>query len=89
MALAKNETTFEFDVTLDELLDAEGIEGLNDILDDRLASQGISHIPTDIGYTVVKHHPGGEENPSGLITIIATYIADDMGEEDEDDEEGS
>lgn len=75
------DTTFEFDVTFEELLYAEGAAGLNEILDERMADQGIQHTATDIGYQVIKHTPG-EEGTSGLITIIATYIPDYEAEDD-------
>lgn len=81
------EKTFEFDVTLEDLLYANGVEGLNDILDSRMADRGIQHSATDIGYKVVRLYPVTEEGVEGLITIIATYVPDYMGYEDEDESE--
>lgn len=76
--------TFEFDVTLDELIEANGVEGFNDILDERLSQNpefdGI--IPTDISYDPLTVWPGD----TALITIRATFIPDSIsGETDDED----
>lgn len=64
--------TFEFDVTVEDLLDADSLAGLNAILDERMASQGIQHTATDISYEVKRMHE--EDGADPLIIIVATYI---------------
>lgn len=78
-------TKFIFDVTLDDLLDADGVEGLNNILEERMTQdpefEGV--LPTDISYEPQFVTPGDV----GLITIIATFTPDSIyGETDDDDE---
>jgi hypothetical protein len=78
--------SFEFEVTVDDLIEVNGVEGLNEILDERMGEAGIKHTATDIGYEVTKM-----TNKTGLITITATYLPDFEafgGEDDEDDEDG-
>lgn len=74
--------TFEFDVTVEDLLDADGVAGLNEILDERMASQGIQHTATDIGYEVKRMHK--EDGADPLIIIVATYIPDFEGVDEDD-----
>lgn len=74
--------TFEFDVTLDDLLYVNGAGGLNEVLDFRMGNdpefEGI--IATDISYEAVLLSPGD----TALITIRATFTPDPMFGEDED-----
>lgn len=79
-------TKFIFDVTLDDLLEADGVEGLNNILEERMLQnpefEGV--LPTDISYEPQFVTPGD----IGLITIIATFTPDSIyGETDEEDDE--
>lgn len=81
-------TEFEFDVTLDDLLYANGLEGLNDILDERMAAKpedfyGV--MPTDISYEL-KSVTTGDEG-LGLITIVATFTPESLYGDYEADEE--
>ena len=64
--------TEQFYVSLDELLDMDGIEGLNDHLDEVIAEQGLKHFSTDIAYVV------SGVNTYGEILIEATYIPSDI-----------
>lgn len=74
--------TFEFDVTMADLLDADGLNGLNEILDERMADRGIQHTATDISYDLTGLHR--EDGAEGLLTIVATYVPDfDLMDEDE------
>lgn len=75
--------TFEFDVTLEELAESGGMDGLNDILDSRLSDRGFSHIPSDIDYRAIGLIPG-DDTHEGIITILATYTPDYMGMDEED-----
>lgn len=78
-------TKFIFDVTLDDLLDADGVEGLNNILEERMAQnpEFAGVLPTDISYEPQFVTPGD----IGLITIIATFTPDSIyGDNDDDDE---
>ena len=82
-------TTITFDVTLDELLYAEGAAGLNDILDERMTNDPQARfegqMATDISYEAVSVSPGD----ISLITISATFTPDYLyGEPDEDSEDG-
>lgn len=64
-------SAFEFDVTLDELLESKGPKGLNNLLDRRM-SQDPEYdysIATQISYEPVLVTPG---NPP-LMTIRATF----------------
>jgi hypothetical protein len=78
--------TFEFDVSLDDLLYAEGAAGLNDILDERMSNDPLGRfegkIATDISYQPVLVTPGD----NGLITIIATFTPEALDGADEDEE---
>lgn len=76
--------TLEFDVTLDDLMEANGAEGLNDILDQRMSQnpefEGV--MPTDIAYEPLFVSPGD----TALITIRATFTPESyFGEADEED----
>ena len=68
--------TFDFNVSLDDLLYTPGLEGLNEILDNRLEQdpsfEGV--IATDISYETVSATPG----PSGTITIRAIFTPEDL-----------
>lgn len=75
--------TFEFDVTLDELVESGGMDGLNDILESRLSDQGFSYIPSGIDYRAIGLTPG-DDTQEGIITILATYTPDYMGMDEED-----
>jgi len=80
-------TTFEFDVTLDELVDSGGMDGLNDILESRLSDKGFSYIPSGIDYRAIGL-VAGDDTHEGIITILATYVPDYMdADEDDIDEE--
>lgn len=75
--MTETATTFEFDVSLDDLLYAEGAAGLNDILDERMAQKpedfyGI--MATDISYEPLFVTPGD----TGLITIRATFTPESL-----------
>lgn len=54
---------------LNTLLDASGVEGLNELLDEHLVENGVSGIASDISYRVV-------EVQDGNIVIEATYFLD-------------
>lgn len=77
-------TEFEFDVTFEDLLFADGEAGLNEILDARLEEAGVTHMATDVSYEAVKM-----TNKTGQITIKATYEPEeDAFDGDEDGVEG-
>lgn len=75
--------TLEFDVTLEDLVEAGGLEGLNEILDQRMSQrpefEGM--IATDISYEAVSVSPGDVN----LIVIVATFTPDPLYAEDEDE----
>lgn len=86
--MTETTATFEFDVTLDDLVEANGIEGLNDILDERLAQDPLGRfegvIASDISYEPLSVTPGD----TGLITIVATFTPDSLtGESDDEGDE--
>lgn len=86
--MATTPTTFEFDVTLDDLLYAEGVAGLNDILDERMTNDPQARfegqMATDISYEALTVTPGD----TNIITISATFTPDYLyGEPDEDESE--
>lgn len=74
--------TFEFTVTPDDLIEANGLEGLNEILDEQMTAAGLQHIATDISYKFKTLVEGNTYD--ALITVIAIYTPDDMYGDDED-----
>lgn len=76
--------TFEFTVTPDDLIYAQGLEGLNEILDEQMTAAGLTHTATDIFYEFKTLVEGTTYD--ALITVVATYTPDDLYG---DDEEGS
>lgn len=77
--------TFEFTVTPDDLLEANGVAGLNEILDEQMELANLQHTATDISYSFKTLVEG--ETYDATITVIATYVPDYLDGEDGDDEE--
>lgn len=62
--------THRLELTLDDLLLMDGMEGMNEALDVSMESAGLSEIATDISYTVVSV-------TDGVLTVEATYTPDE------------
>lgn len=75
--------TFEFTVTPDDLIDANGLEGLNEILDEQMMAAGIQHSATDISYKFKTMVEGTTYD--ALITVAAVYMPDFLFGDDEED----
>lgn len=76
---AQNIQSIFLTLDLSDLLDAEGMEGLNTVLDDTLLLNGVRGIASDIDYKVV-----GTDN--GSIVIEATYTLEGLEEDYDDDD---
>lgn len=78
---ALDPTTHIFWMTVYDLAECGGTSGLNDVLQESLDNNNISHYASDISYTAV-----GVEN--GVITIEASYvpIVDTDGPEEHPDD---
>ena len=62
--------TFDFDVTMYDLVEAEGIDGLNEILDERMAAQGIDGYAADVSYWPINLDVQGDQH---MLTIRAKF----------------
>lgn len=73
--------TFDFTVTPDDLLDANGLEGLNEILDEQMAAAGITHMATDITYKFKNMVEGTTYD--AMLRVTAVYVPDNLYSDDE------
>lgn len=73
--------TFDFTVTPDDLLDADGVAGLNDILDEQMTAAGINHMATDITYKFKTMVEGTTYD--AMLRVTAVYVPDDLYSDDE------
>lgn len=68
---------FLFSVTLNQLLAADGVEGLNEHLDEAMEAAGVRYTATDITYELVTIIPPPSTDGSGEILIRAFYEPED------------
>jgi hypothetical protein len=71
-------STIQFEISIDDLLETSGVEGLNRFLDERLREcmaldpefDGV--LPTDVIYTPLSVTPGDD----GLIVVVADFTSE-------------
>ena len=78
MSATENDVkTFQFEISLDELVWLEGMQGMNDLLDEKMTQAGLGEIATDISYAIIKLNVSADGNENNTVTVEATYLPDE------------